>query len=138
MISRGSPVAVAERRVMQYTTFSCMRSLAMAASSFMASSSASCTKFLMAFSPQAPSVRLRNLPESLHSGKSDAVQFDGITVEHVHACTGEHPHEVILTVGFEIVIAQHGHDRHVGHCQIVQQNLSLFRKAVIGQVSTRG
>ena len=74
-------------------------------------------------SPHGPSARA---PES--SGKPfdprepDALHFARIAIEHAHAMVDQNLMNLTLGAGFEIVVAQNGHDRDA------HRRVELFRE----------
>src|SRR6185437_16781611 len=58
-------------------------------------------------------------------------------VEDVHAGVGEDAAYVLLRVRFEVVIAQHGDDRHLRRAELARENPRFFRKPVVGEVAAQ-
>src|SRR5262249_44535073 len=73
--------------------------------------------------------------EALDAGEPDAADLDRVTVEHGDAAIHEGLLHLGRLVGLVVVVAEHGHHRHLGAGELAREALRLVHGAGVGQVA---
>ncbi len=77
--------------------------------------------------------------EALDAGEADTRDLDRVAVEQVDAAITQHLADGVVLTRFVVVVAEHGHDRHVHALrQRPEKSLGFLDPAVIGQVAADG
>ena len=71
-----------------------------------------------------------------YAGEADSFDFGALAIEHGDSGLFEHLADEIRLTGFEIMITEHGKNRHVhGRAKIDNQLFGFFGQAIVGQIA---
>ena len=80
--------------------------------------------------------RLTEAPcESFDPGDADATHLARIAIEERDTGAGDDVTDLILLIGFEVVVPEHSDNRDPHRRQCTRQHVGLIRAAVISQVA---
>ena len=76
--------------------------------------------------------------ETLGAREADAEHLAALAIEHLNAGVAEKLVQLVLLARVPVVIAEHGDDRYFhGAGQFLEQDLSFFGRAVVGEVAAQ-
>src|SRR5690242_3811925 len=89
--------------------------------------------------PRAEGAAAEASAEAPHAREADTMRLEGVAVEHAYASVGEDRRQLVLLIGFVVVVSEHRDDRDLHRRrEIAREYFGFFRKAVeIGRASCR-